>query len=89
MSATIYIPATFAVEGGPAWTPPRSLDQRVLTDETAMSVALVYDHHGHAWTIVDAFGQVLAEATNPGDLSEWLTDYADALGAAHNRGELM
>ena len=33
-------------------------------------------------------GDVYAVATNPGDLADWLNDYAVTLGDMHKAGEL-
>jgi hypothetical protein len=57
-------------------------------EDTAAGVALVYLDSENVWAVMSSNGDTYAEATNPADLADWLSDYAVTLGEMHAAGEL-
>jgi hypothetical protein len=85
--AHVYYYPEFAAEGGP---PPNGpiRSPHAFMEDTAAGVALVYLATESLWVIMDSNGNTFAEATDPGELADWLSDYAVTLGEMHRRGEL-
>jgi hypothetical protein len=86
-TARVYHFPEFAAEGGP---PPQgpSIDPQRITADTAAAVALIFDELTERWIVISGDGEVYAEASDPGDLADWLNDYAVTLGDMYARGEL-
>jgi hypothetical protein len=64
------------------------IDSRRITADTAAAVALMFDELTDKWMVVSGNGDVYAEANDPGDLADRLSDYAVTLGDVHKQGEL-
>ncbi|QGH75333.1 hypothetical protein I5G61_gp85 [Mycobacterium phage Quesadilla] len=78
--------ARYAAEGGPGVTLP-TIPEAMIADETANVMSIVFAGAGR-WVLADSQGQVYAEAENPAELGDWLTEYLDTLGQMVERGEL-
>jgi hypothetical protein len=92
IASTMFYPPEYAAGGGPPFAGPTGDPQQVL-DETSAAVALLFiDSSGERperWVVMDvATGAIYAEATNPGDLADWLSAYAATLGDLYESGEL-
>lgn len=86
-TATEHYPAQFAAEGGHGADLPRT-SYPLLGDLCTGAMGIAFDQSRAVWVITDADGQVFAEAVNPGDLVEWMSEYIERLGDMHDRGEL-
>jgi hypothetical protein len=86
-TARVYYFPEFAAGGGPPPSGPVRSPHTFMED-TAAGVALVYLADENLWAVMSSNGDTYAEAQDPGELTDWLSEYVATLGEMYAAGEL-